>query len=230
LRNIPHYYSAKLAGERLRSCYELASPRVRRYLEAEIEFVRGRLRLTDRVLELGCGYGRVAFPLAEVAARVVAIDTSAESLALAHAGAPHGSRCDLVRADASALGFRDGVFDVVACVQNGICAFGVDPEVLVREALRVTRAGGRSLFSSYSAAFWPERLAWFEAQAAAGLMGTIDRDRTGGGTIVCEDGFRAGTFSPEAFRSLGRSLGVESVITTVENSSVFCEFLSPVAA
>jgi 2-polyprenyl-6-hydroxyphenyl methylase/3-demethylubiquinone-9 3-methyltransferase len=132
--------------------------------------------------------------------------------------------------DAAAPTFRDGAFDVVVCVQNGICAFAVDPERLMREALRVTRPGGRALFSTYSAAFWPERLRWFESQAAAGLVGAIDYDQTKNGTVVCKDGFRTGLFSPEALRGLSRKLGVEPVITTVDDSSVFCEILVPRSA
>lgn len=77
------YYSAKLSGERLRKCYDLASARVQQYLEAEIQFVLSRLRPGDSVLELGCGYGRVALQLGGVAARVVGIDTSSDSLDLA---------------------------------------------------------------------------------------------------------------------------------------------------
>jgi hypothetical protein len=53
------YYSARLAGERLRLAYELAPPRVRQYLEAEIQHVASQLPTGARVLELSCGYGRV---------------------------------------------------------------------------------------------------------------------------------------------------------------------------
>lgn len=221
------YYSEKLSAERLRQCYELASPRVKQYLEAEIGFVVSRLRPTDSVLDLGCGYGRVAVRLAEVAARVVGIDTSAESLVMARRVAGSGSRCEFLQMDATVTAFRDGAFDRVICVQNGICAFAVDPERLVREALRITRPGGRLLVSSYAAAFWPERLCWFESQAAAGLVGAIDYDQTGDGTIVCRDGFRAGTFSPEAFRALCLGVGMEPVVMTVDDSSLFCDIRVP---
>jgi len=100
----------------------------------------------------------------------------------------------------------------------------------VREAMRMTQPGGRVLFSTYAAAFWPERLAWFESQAAAGLVGAIDYDQTENGTVVCKDGFRVGTFSTDAFRMLCRRLGVEPVITTVDDSSVFFEISMPFAA
>ena len=117
------YYSARLSGDRLKQCYELASARVKQYLEAEIQFVLSRVRPTDSVLELGCGHGRVAFRLAETATRVVGIDTSSESLTLARHLAGPGSRCEFLQMDASAPVFPDGEFDVVVCVQNGICWF-----------------------------------------------------------------------------------------------------------
>jgi 2-polyprenyl-6-hydroxyphenyl methylase/3-demethylubiquinone-9 3-methyltransferase len=218
------YYSAKLAGERLRRCYEIAPERVREYLRAEIEFVRERLTAADRVLELGCGYGRVAFELARTAERVVGIDTSRDSLALARRLAEGRGSCEFLEMDATDLRFDDGEFDVVACVQNGISAFGVDPVRLVGEALRVTRPGGRVLFSTYSARFWPHRLRWFEEQAAEGLVGAIDYDETGDGVIVCGDGFRAGTLTPEELAEVGRSIGLPPEITEVDGSSVFAEW------
>jgi SAM-dependent methyltransferase len=221
------YYTGKLSGERLRQCYDIASPRVKQYLEAEIRFVLGRLDRDDLVLELGCGYGRVALRLAAAARCVVGIDTSTESLALARRLAGPASRCEFAEMDALDLAFPDSTFDDVVCVQNGICAFGVDQEALLREAVRVTRPGGRVLFSSYAERFWPERLEWFESQAALGLVGAIDHERTGSGTIVCEDGFHARMVSPQEFRRLGERLGVEPEVTEVDGSSVFCELALP---
>ena len=219
------YYSAKLAGERLRKCYDLASARVLRYLEAETAFVLSRLCPGDKALELGCGYGRVAARLCDIATRVVGIDTSLESLMLARRLDRRSLRCQFAQMDASALALANGEFDVVVCVQNGLSAFAVDPTLVLAEALRVTRSGGRILLSSYSASFWPERLRWFESQATAGLVGTIDYDHTRDGVIVCRDGFRAKTFSPDAFRFLCSGFGLSPVITTVDESSVFCEIV-----
>jgi 2-polyprenyl-6-hydroxyphenyl methylase/3-demethylubiquinone-9 3-methyltransferase len=217
------YYADRLSGARLRECYEIAPPRVRRYLAAEIRFVQERLNPDDVVLELGCGYGRVALQLEKAAERVVGIDTSAGSLTLARETAPSGSRCEFVEMDAVDLRFSDGEFDAVVCVQNGICAFGVDPSRLLDEALRVTRPGGKVLFSSYSDRFWEHRLHWFELQAERGLVGEIDYKATGDGFIVCKDGFRAGAMSAEGFESLCARVGIVPTITVVDDSSVFCE-------
>ncbi|MGE5180246.1 MAG: class I SAM-dependent methyltransferase [Bacteroidota bacterium] len=216
-----------MSGERLKSCYDSAPARVKQYLAAELEFVSRHIRPGDTVLELGVGYGRVALRLSERAARVFGVDTSLDSLALGRARAGADTRCRFLPMDASRLAFRDGLFDVAACVQNGVCAFGTDPEQLVREALRVLRPGGLALFSSYAAEFWPERLRWFETQASLGLVGPIDHERTVEGTIVCSDGLRLGTFDEESFREVCAPIGVEPRITTVDDSSLFCEVLKP---
>ena len=221
------YYSENLSSDRLRRCYEIASPRVQQYLEAELRHVISRLNHQDKVLELGCGYGRVAFRLAENASKVVGIDVAAGSIAAARQLAEPGSRCEFHCMDALHLQFEDASFDLVACVQNGICAFRADERSLVAEALRVTRPGGMVLFSSYSDKFWRDRLAWFEAQAAEGLLGAIDHAACRNGVIACMDGFKSGSFSPEAFRGLCNRLGVSPAICEIDDSSIFCEIIRP---
>ncbi len=233
------YYAQRLAGDRLLRVYEVAPPRVRQYLEAEIAFVEQALAPTDTVLELGCGYGRVTGRLAQVAARAVGIDNAIEGIELARRRAGLGAsdpdmqsvapvrRLAFAVMDAVALGFPDGSFDVVACVQNGICAFRIDPATLIREALRVTRPGGRLLCSTYAERFWPHRLEWFERQAAAGLIGELDREATREGVIACRDGFRSGTLSPAEARALCERVGVPGRTTEVDGSSVFLELQAP---
>ncbi len=219
------YYTQRLSAERLRRCYEIAPPRVVQYLEAEVRHVVERIRLTDIVLELGCGYGRALAQLAEAAATVVGIDTSLDSLRMA-AQVPYGRpNCRLALMDAGRLGFRDGVFDMVVCIQNGISAFKVDRRQLLAETLRVTRTGGRVLVSSYSDHFWPDRLEWFRLQSEEGLVGEIDWRSTGDGEIVCQDGFKATTVRPADFRALTAGLHAECRIEEVDESSVFCELV-----
>lgn len=220
------YYRRSLGGERLRRCYTLAPPRVRRYLAAEAGFVLDRVVPGARVLELGCGYGRVLAEVLPRARRVAGIDTSVESLALART-LLEPARCDLACADAATLGLAGDAFDLVFCVQNGISAFRVDPSRVVAEALRVARPGGTVVLSSYAARFWPHRLEWFRIQAAHGLVGEIDEQATGDGVIACLDGFRSGTFAPEDFRALLEPFGIAARIEEVDGSSVCCAFAVP---
>lgn len=203
----------------------MAPSRVKQYLDAEIHFVMDRLEQKSSVLELGCGYGRVTLELAKVAGRVVGIDTSTESVTLARELAGSSSECEFIVMDALDLRFSDDEFHAVVCIQNGICAFDVDRTKLVREALRVTRTGGRVFLSTYAEQFWPHRLEWFQLQAKRGLLGEIDLSSTGEGIIVCKDGFRAGAMSPADFRMLCTQLKIDPVITEVDGSSLFCELV-----
>ncbi|HNR39572.1 MAG TPA: class I SAM-dependent methyltransferase [Acidobacteriota bacterium] len=217
------YYDEKLAAERLRRCYELAPPRVRQYLEAEIHHVLNHLSHDCHVLELGCGFGRVLAALVPAAALAVGVDTSRASLAAARRDLATHPNLRLLAMDAATLGFRDGAFDTVVAIQNGISAFHRDPAALLREACRVVHPGGTVLFSSYADAFWEHRLDWFRRQAAAGLVGAIDEARTGNGIIVCTDGFTATTFSPADFLKLTAGLPATVRIVEVDGSSLFCE-------
>ncbi len=221
------YYSDKLSAERLVRVYEIASPRVQRYLEAEVEHVMQKITPDDTVLELGCGYGRILPRLAGKSNSVIGIDTSVASLKLAQEKLKGISNCHLLNMDAIQLAFADKVFDAVVCIQNGISAFHVDPRDLIRESLRVTKSGGIVLFSSYSDEFWDARLEWFRLQSEAGLLGEIDPERTGNGVIVCRDGFTATTVGPEEFLSYVERIDADTRIVEVDESSLFCEITVP---
>jgi len=71
------HYAEKLSGERLQRCYEVASPRVSQYLEAEILHVLHKIRPGDRVIELGFGYGRITWRPPRVTASLSARTASA---------------------------------------------------------------------------------------------------------------------------------------------------------
>jgi SAM-dependent methyltransferase len=216
------YYAKKLSAQRLRDVYAIAPPRVQRYLQAETDFVLEHVRLTDAVLELGCGYGRALEPLIGRARMVAGIDNALASLELGLEETAGPPRCYLAAMDAGRLGIADDAFDVVFCIQNGISALKTDRSTLVSEALRVTRPGGTVLFSSYAEAFWPDRLEWFRLQAERGLLGEIDEEATGDGVIVCKDGFRAETVGPGEFAALAATAGIPPEIVEIDGSSVFC--------
>jgi len=227
------YYARGLSAERLERCYTLAPPRMQRYLEQEIAHLLRHVRPGARVLELGCGYGRVAERVAQAGALVTGIDVAGRSLELARqraAAAGLASRCDYRLMDALALDLPEATFDVVACVQNGIGAFRVDALRMAREAWRVLKPQGLLLLSTYADAVWPDRLAWFEAQAAEGLVGALDYSASLAGTIVCRDGFRSTRATAQELRALGDALGVAAQIEEVDASSLWCTLRKPASS
>jgi 2-polyprenyl-6-hydroxyphenyl methylase/3-demethylubiquinone-9 3-methyltransferase len=218
-----NYYQEKLAAQQLVKCYQIAPPRVQQYLAAEISYVIEKIGPGDKVLDLGCGFGRVMRELAQKAAAVVGIDNSSASLMLAQEKIRCIPNCSLVQANALRLGFKNNSFDVVICIQNGVSAFHVDQKELIKESLRVTKHEGIVLFSSYSEKFWKHRLEWFQMQADAKLLGEIDYEKTRNGVIVCKDGFTATTVSPGRFLSITSVPGTAASVVEVDESSIFCE-------
>jgi len=100
-----------------------------------------------RVLELGCGAASSARWLATRQARVVALDLSAGMLRhAARAATSSGVRVPLVQADALALPFAAGAFDIV-CTAFGAVPFVADSAAVMREVFRALRPGGRWVFS-----------------------------------------------------------------------------------
>ena len=216
------YYAQKLSAERLELCYELAPPRVKKYLEAEIDFVVEKIKDNDMVLELGCGYGRIFPKLLKKAGTVLGIDNSFSSLKYAKEKFQTEDSVYLFQMDAVNPGFKDHQFDAVVCIQNGISAFKVNQQKLVEEAIRVTRKGGQVFFSSYFEKFWNHRMEWFQIQSKHNLIGEIDYDKTGNGVIICKDGFKAVTVTKDDFISLTLNTGIVPEIFEVDDSSIFC--------
>ena len=219
------YYSKNLSAERLKLCYELAPPRVEQYLEAEIDFILCKTKVSDNVLELGCGYGRVLLKFAERANTITGIDNSHDNIQMAKNISKDITNCKVYEMDAGKLDFPDKRFDKVLCIQNGLSAFKLDKLELMKEALRVTRKGGTAFFSSYSNNFWKHRLEWFRLQAEYGLLGEINEEKTKDCIIVCMDGFKATTITEGEFLDLCNNLNLIPKVTEVDNSSIFCEII-----
>lgn len=215
-----NYYSKSLNASRLLDVYQTGIDRVRRYLEAEIEFVKRHLDGVERVLELAAGYGRIMRELAPFAASIVGVEFSKDSVLFGNEYLAPFHNCSFQTLDAHLIDF-DSEFDVVLCLQNGLSAMKGDPRNLVERSIRALARGGKAFFSTYSAKFWDHRLEWFKEQSDKGLLGEIDWENTKDGRIVCFDGFKATTFSEEDLDAFGILSGQPYRIEEVDESSLF---------
>lgn len=214
-----NYYAEKLNSKKLFQAYDTQIPRIKQYLQAEIDFVKENLSNTQSVLELGAGYGRIIRELAPYCESIVGIDISMESVELGKEYLKDYPNASIVAMDVHRIKFPKP-FDVILCLQNGLSAMRADSTV-IHKILDKVASGGTAYFSSYSTKFWDFRLKWFEEQASKGLLGEIDYTKTKNGVIICKGGFKATIHSPEDFEKIGEELGYPYKVQEVDESSVF---------
>lgn len=220
-----NYYAESLNSQKLFQVYDTAIPRIKQYLAAEIDYVRQNLKPTDRVLEVACGYGRILRELAPNCGEIVGIDISENSVQLSRDYLKDYPNASEITMDIHDLAF-DKPFDVILCLQNGLSATRADDAVIAK-ILGLLAPGGTAYFSTYSANFWDHRIDWFQEQADKGLLGELDMEKTRDGVIICKDGFKATTQTPEDYEAIGRASGFPYEVVEVDQSSLFLVIRKP---
>lgn len=124
------------------------------------------LKAGDKVLDLGCGFGRHAFEAARRGASVVALDAGRDEVegvaatfaAMLEAGefAKGSLHANAVQGDALHLPFPDGSFDRVICSE--VLEHIPDDVAAMRELARVLRPGGTMAITVPR--FGPELINW----------------------------------------------------------------------
>jgi ubiquinone/menaquinone biosynthesis C-methylase UbiE len=134
------------------------------------------LATAGRLLELGCGTGRISVPLARAGVKIVGIDRSEPMLARAAARGRRtrrGELVELVRGDIRALPFRSGEFETVVAPYGILQSLLSDRDLAatLQSVARVLVQGGR-----FGIDLVPDVPNWHEYRNRVQLHG-----RTGGG-------------------------------------------------
>jgi SAM-dependent methyltransferase len=164
-------YDAGLAGSSL--------------LAVDVPFVERHCPKSGRLIDLGCGTGRLLIPLARKGHWVLGVDLSEEMLAVAAGKAREaGVRVHLLRANLTSLeALAEGSFDCAACLFStlGMVAGADMRRRAIGHAHRLLRRGGRFVLHVHN--YWfnlhdPEGRRWLFADLARRLVGaTAGGDR-----------------------------------------------------
>lgn len=127
--------------------------RVRYQWRVELEAVMRRLQPHPgmRVLDAGCGVGRMSCAALRRGAAVVSVDFARSRLQYLRTQAPQSSRPQPCQADLNHLPLAERSFDAVLCTQ--VLEHIPEPAVrrgLLRDFARLLRPGGRCLLTVYN--------------------------------------------------------------------------------
>ncbi len=146
-------YDASLAGSSL--------------FAADLRFAERHFDRPGRLIDLGCGTGRLLVPFASRGFWTLGVDLSEAMLRVAREkAAASGVSVDLLRANLVELdGLRDGSFDYAACLFStlGMVVGAAERRRVVGHAFRLLRPGGRFVLHVHNLWFnvWgPQGRAW----------------------------------------------------------------------
>ncbi|MBF8223651.1 class I SAM-dependent methyltransferase [Halomonas sp. 328] len=124
---------------------------VAKYLESSAEEFLARIPIdsAERVLDVACGSGQAAIPLAKSGAEVTGVDIAPQSLQQARVRAKaEGLDIQFDEGDAEVLPYEDASFDLVISLIGAM--FAPRPERVAQELVRVCRPGGRIVMANWT--------------------------------------------------------------------------------
>ncbi len=129
-----------------------------------VDYGRLGLQPGERLLDLGCGFGRHAYEAARRGAHVVACDLAGAELAqvratfaaMSEAGEQHTGTCQAVQGDATTLPFPDLSFDKV--IASEVLEHVDSDDRALAELTRVLRPGG--VLAVTVPTWFPEKVCW----------------------------------------------------------------------
>lgn len=120
----------------------------------------------QRVLDLGCGYGRHMAALAAAGHGVHGTDVSHAAVARAQARAGRGTA---VMADNERLPFRAATFDAAICLYTSFGYVGTSARGVFSEAARVVRPGGYLVVDTVNGGRRPFSIGWERVPGGVGI-------------------------------------------------------------
>jgi ubiquinone/menaquinone biosynthesis C-methylase UbiE len=149
--------------------------------QIDVTFVERHCPQPGRLIDLGCGTGRLLIASARRGCRVVGVDLSPEMLAVAREkAAAAGVAVDLLQANLTELdALPDQSFDCAACLFStlGMVMGGDNRRRVVARAYRLLKPGGRLVLHVHNRWFnaWDRQgLAWLLKDGLRRLLGRVE--------------------------------------------------------
>jgi SAM-dependent methyltransferase len=179
--------------------------------EQEVRFLLDLLNLPKgaRVLDVGCGPGRHAVPLAAAGLAVTGVDVSQRFLDIAAERAREANvAASFFVVDARQMPFEDEFDAVISICQGAFGLMGKDDSLVLRRMMESARRGGRVILTAFSAlheARYPRPEVSFDVDSGIVHEPTTIKDEEGGDHDV---DLWTGVYTPRELRLLAVGVGL----------------------
>lgn len=161
-----------------------------------------------RLLDVGCGPGRHAVPLARAGWAVTGIDISQTFLDIAAEEARSaGVGMSLFQADARQMPFDDEFDAVISICQGGFGLMGSDDDLVLRRIAEAARPGGRVVLTAFSAYYSAREQTDAHLDADSGVVHEVTTIKDPEGAEHSVD-LWTGVYTPRELRLLSLGVGL----------------------
>ncbi|MDP1884475.1 MAG: class I SAM-dependent methyltransferase [Candidatus Moranbacteria bacterium] len=116
---------------------------LQKFFTGDIDFIKNKLTRNQNILEVGCGFGRLLYPLSTVSKNVTGIDFSKNQIQKTANNTKQSKNITVRLMRAEKMNFKNNCFDQSICLNNSLGNMpGIEKQV-IQEMKRITKAGGK---------------------------------------------------------------------------------------
>ncbi len=180
------------------------SPGIKEFFYKENEVLMKNLTPDSVVLDVGCGFGTHVVMLSKYCKEVFGIDHSEAILKKCRKNVEGIRNVKILKMNAYQMDFPDNHFDETFSLFNTLGIMHKPIEAL-REMKRVTKKGGRLVFSLYNPNSIEERIEFYKKAA-------LDDAHAEGLVIKSGSDFFSNTYTEKEVQALGKEIDMEIII------------------
>ena len=179
----------------------LPSREIGEFLEKETAFVEHFTWEKQRILEIGCGYGRLMKIIARRATHVVGIDFSPMQLTKAELYLEGLDNVAYFSMDADNLGLEENRFDTTVCLNSSLSNMPGIETTVIAEMKRVTKPGGKIILTVLAENAEKAQIANYQRLGLS--IANVDNN-----CIITAEGLYSRRFSEDDLHQIMRGAGV----------------------
>ncbi len=133
------------------------TPAFKKIFRDEKNYLDSHVRKNSKVLEVGCGDGRILNDIIHLTKNLTGIDHDIKAVEAAKTNFKNVPEVKIILVEAKEMPFKDNEFDTLTCMLN-LANFGANKVKILKEMRRVLKPNGKIVMSVYSEDAFQERM------------------------------------------------------------------------